>query len=297
MENKNYQWLISLVILFAVIAAWLNFPVFFEWLITKHFLIDPEKYGQKFGAVGDTYGSLNTLISSIALCAVAFSTYLQITSLNEARKDNKMQLELAEKSHDEQVKESRNAIFANKFYSLLNFKESKLNSVILTRKIGMDPDFQEFEEVSALKAMEDLALEFHRIMSNSKNAYVSYYPGELLDEFEKSVDRLGYNSVNLLICYFHIYIDLLNLISTSNISENEIKFYKSVLSNSMNQYEQVLFFWISPMFGAFDLRDSEIFNMFGYLEEFEDFALQFHDISHFKYDEWKNVFLENENPA
>lgn len=289
--QKKLVWGVGIL---SIISLWIVFPLIFKVLIDAYKLPDDFK---DLGPFGDIYGSLNTLISSIALCAVAFSTYLQVTSIRETRETNTKQLKLAKEAHDEQVKESRNAIFANKFYSLLNFKESKLSSVILTRKKETDPDFQEFEEVSGLKAMEELAIEFHRIMSTNKNAYVNYYRDELLDEFEKSVDRLGYNSVNLLICYFHIYIDLLNLINTSNISENEIKFYKSVLSNSMNQYEQVLFFWISPMFGAFNLRDSEIFNMFGYLEEFEGFALHFHDISHFKYDEWKNVFLENQNPA
>lgn len=276
------------VVILSIISLWIAFPFIFKLLIEAYKF--PKDF-TNFGAFGDIYGSLNTLISSIALCAVAFSTYLQVTSIRETRETNTKQLKLAKEAHDEQVKESRNAIFANKFYSLLNFKENKLSTVVLTKKKETDSDFQEFEEVSGLKGMEDLALEFHTIMSSNKNAYVSYYPGELLEEFNQTVERLGYNSVSLLLSYFHIYIDLLNLIGTSNISENDKNFYKSVLSNSMYQYEQVLFFWISPMFGALDLRDSEIFTMFGYTEVFEDFALQFHDISHFKHDEWKNIFI------
>lgn len=289
--QKKLAWGVGIL---SIISLWIVFPLIFKLLIDAYKLPDDFK---DFGPFGDIYGSLNTLISSIALCAVAFSTYLQVTSIRETRETNIKQLNLAKEAHDEQVKESRNAIFANKFYSLLNFKESKLNRVVLSRIKETDPDFPEYEEVSGLKAMEDLALEFHEIMTANKSVYVNYYSSELLEDFEKAVDRLGYNSVNLLISYFHIYIDLLNLINTSNISKNEINFYKSVLSNSMYQYEQVVFFWISPMFGALDLRDSEIFTMFGYLEEFEVFALEFHDISHFKYDEWKNVFLEYENPA
>ncbi|EPS7819915.1 hypothetical protein ACK0BW_08015 [Acinetobacter baumannii] len=289
--QKKLVWGVGIL---SIISLWIVFPLIFKVLIDAYKLPDDFK---DLGPFGDIYGSLNTLISSIALCAVAFSTYLQVTSIRETRETNTKQLNLAKEAHDEQVKESRNAIFANKFYSLLNFKESKLNSVVLSKIKETDPEFPEYEEVSGLKAMEDLALEFHEIMSANKNVYANYYASELLDDFEKAVDRLGYNSINLLISYFHIYIDLLNLINTSNISENEINFYKSVLSNSMYQYEQVVFFWISPMFGALDLRDSEIFTMFGYLEEFEVFALQFHDISHFKYDEWKNVFLEYGNPA
>jgi hypothetical protein len=39
----------------------------------------------KLGPLGDIYGSLNTIVSSIALCAIAFTTYLQVISLKQEK--------------------------------------------------------------------------------------------------------------------------------------------------------------------------------------------------------------------
>lgn len=291
MENKNFHWLILLVILFAVIAAWLSFPVFFEWLITKHFHIDPEKYGQKLGAVGDTYGSLNTLISSIALCAVAYSTYLQITSLNEARKDNKMQLELAEKSHAEQVKESRNAIFANKFYSLLNFKEDKLKGIVLRKKIYNLEGEEEFKEVSALFAIHDLAATFHNILKYNPSKILECERNQIQASFyDIAMKDLKYETISLLISYFYIYTDLFNLLKNSNLDSEEINFYKSVLSNTISSYEQIVIFWIAPIITGLDLDNSKLFSFYPDIDVFTPYAKKFHKFSHFKYESWEIIF-------
>ena len=90
------------------------FPLIFSKII-GHTLGDLSLYGENLGSIGDIYGSLNTLVSSIALLAVAFTTYLQVISLKETRKANSKQLNLAKDAHDEQIKESRNAIL------LINF--------------------------------------------------------------------------------------------------------------------------------------------------------------------------------
>lgn len=87
----------------SIVCLWIAFPFIFKLLIEAYKF--PKDFTD-FGPFGDIYGSLNTLISSIALCAVAYSTYLQITSLNETRVTNKEQLKLAEKSHQEQLNES-----------------------------------------------------------------------------------------------------------------------------------------------------------------------------------------------
>ncbi|MFP0967803.1 hypothetical protein ACLDZY_11950 [Acinetobacter baumannii] len=297
MENKNYHWLILLVILFAVITAWLSFPIFFEWLITKHFLINAKDYGEKYGAVGDTYGSLNTLISSIALCAVAYSTYLQVTSLKESRITNEQQLQLAINNHQEQVRESRNSIFANQFYSLLNFKKDKLESISISRKIPFgDSGFQTIQE-TCVEVMDEMSSEFYGMLKKDNNLYNAFSQEELFNDFRKVAKDLKYKNISPLISYFHIYMDLCQLIKRSNISEEEKNFFKSVLSNSMTQGEQILLFWMSPMFESIVIKDSQIFTMFGHVPAFEKYALEFHEISHFRNHDWKEFFSNSENPA
>ncbi|WON80797.1 hypothetical protein OK024_03160 [Acinetobacter sp. UGAL515B_02] len=55
--------------------------------------------------------------------------------LEHARQYSMDQLALARATHEAQIKESKDAIFTNKFYSHLNYKNAKLNSIFLTKKI------------------------------------------------------------------------------------------------------------------------------------------------------------------
>jgi hypothetical protein len=129
MKLTNFQiklaWIVGIG---SIICLWIAFPFLFKTLLS--FYSFPEKFNE-FGAFGDIYGSLNTLISSIALCAVAYSTWLQVTSLKESRRANEKQLSLARDSHIEQIKESKNAIFTSKFYGLLNLKNERFHQLCI----------------------------------------------------------------------------------------------------------------------------------------------------------------------
>ncbi|HCV3300543.1 TPA: hypothetical protein OV749_001368 [Acinetobacter baumannii] len=293
----SYVWLVAITLGLFVL---LTYPFFFNWWAINFWGVPEEDLSDftKLGPLGDIYGSLNTLISSIALSAVAFSAYLQVTSLNEARSDNKKQLDLAEKSHAEQVIESRNAIFATKFYSLLNFKKDKLNSFTLQRTvIDKTFGFKEIQE-NSMEAIDVISSSFYKISKRDNKRILNFTNIQLQNDFQQIARELGYKSVSILIAYFYIYTSLCELIATSGISDNDKKFYKNVLSNSMSQGEQILLFWIVPMFpSSIDISGSEIFTMFGHTDAFEPFALKFHKIDHFKNDEWKNIFPDNETPA
>ncbi|WP_457970270.1 hypothetical protein [Acinetobacter calcoaceticus] len=287
MNKKNFHWLILLVILFAVIAAWLSFPIFFEWLITKHFLIDPEKYGQKFGAVGDTYGSLNTLISSIALCAVAYSTWLQVTSLNETREANTNQLQLAKQAHDEQVKESKNAIFTTKFYGLLNLKNEKFHHLGISINGEHKTPYDIFAELG-LSFIELLEGEWKDVEKLDKAIIKRGYL-DTINKYEKSFAQF--------FSYFLIYGDILTLIKSSELTEEDKKFFKTVLSNSMAGQEQIVILWLGAFYNeiiAF-LEDSDLISQF-YGELYFPFVRKFHRASHFGPELWKKVF-DTENSA
>lgn len=282
-----------LLILF-IFLIWVYFPFIFMnlmkwmgWLGT-----DLKGYGE-FGAIGDIYGSLNTFISSIALCAVAYSTWLQVTSLKETRESNIKQLELAEKIHDEQIQESRNAIFANQFYSLLNFKKDRLNNLSLVYG-EVDANGEKITKfVPALHVIEDLSEKFIEILTNNNDEYKGLSNEILKNEFVYKYIDLGYGSISFLSSYFRIYSDLCSLIRNSELTKSEKDFYKSVLSNSMFLHEQILLFWIAPIINDFDLENSEIFTLFDQFTEFKNFALQFHKASHFKSETWKEYFNNN----
>ncbi|MDC4894477.1 hypothetical protein NQ997_18635 [Acinetobacter baumannii] len=299
MENKNYHWLILLAILFTVVAAWLSFPIFFEWLITKHFHINPEDYGKKFGAVGDTYGSLNTLISSIALCAVAYSTWLQVTSLKETREVNKLQIDLAEKNHLEQLNESRNAIFANQFYSLLNYKREKFNSIVLECRYPINQIGE--KKANGLVVMQILTTDFVTRLDEDPNFYENLNQLEIRTQFFEIGRQLFNDPISPVISYFFIYKNLISLIRDSEISDKDKSFYLDVLCNSMFQEEQMVLFWIGPAFPDLNrsIENSYIFNQIWYDKNLKNYGLKFHKINNFRINSWIEAFQDSqkENPA
>ncbi|KRJ26849.1 hypothetical protein APC81_04000, partial [Acinetobacter baumannii] len=194
--QKKLMWGVGIL---SIICLWIVFPLVFKALIDSYRL--PSEF-KDLGPFGDIYGSLNTLISSIALCAVAYSTYLQVTSLKDTRDVNTRQLALAQQAHDEQVKESRNAIFANKFYSLLNYKKDKLNSIVLIKITNSDEDFPQIQKRSGLEAIDELSSEFHSILKKNNYFYSGCEIFNLMDEFNKLASNLGYVSLSQLISYF-----------------------------------------------------------------------------------------------
>lgn len=295
MENKNYHWLILLVIVFAVIAAWLSFPIFFEWLITKHFHINPDEYGKKFGAVGDTYGSLNTLISSIALCAVAYSTWLQVTSLKETRDANSTQIELAEKSHKEQIKESQYAIFANLYNVLLSQKNEsyeRLNEKLAPH--GLQSLFVYLGDIFN----EMIATEWKDFDITNKD-----HKDIMLDKLFESVGSFTGNerTYNELLSYFYSYRIILNFIKKEEHKIFDTTFFITILSDLMTHNEQEVFLWFCSATG--DLRrsvnNSKIFDAY-FSEEVIQFIVRNFNKSFFNHGtilkDW-NKYLSEQTPT
>lgn len=274
------------------ITVWFLFPwiysVLFDLIISN-----PESYGGRFGAVGDIYGSLNAFISSAALCAVAYSTWLQVTSLKETRESNEKQLDLAKTMHDEQIKESEYASFLNAFYALLNYKQEKLNSIELELR-------DEDKTVKGVAILQKLSSAFHNdIMLHHSVIYATFSHNELYHDFYKECRKIFKGSISPIISYFYAYQDLIELIKKSNLSDENKKIYKTILSNSMYQDEQTVLFWISPIF-KFEtfLQGSELINQIGIEKNYKNYALKHYDETYFGNEVWKNFYSStDQDPA
>lgn len=274
-KNLPWRWILL------GITLWFLFPwiysVLFDFIIRN-----PESYGSRFGAVGDIYGSLNAFVSSAALCAVAYSTWLQVTSLKETREANERQLKLAKDAHIAQIKESQHAVFTTKFYGLLNFKNEKFHHLAITANDG--------KQYSAYAITEILAAHFTECLESKWNDVESVSRADLKKEYLELIKT--YNSIVVqLFSYFLIYGDIIKLIIDSDISKKEKEFFKSVLSNSMVGQEQILILWLGAFYreiGEF-LENSELITQF-YADLYVPFAKKFHKASHFKMKKWKVIF-------
>lgn len=207
------------------ITVWFLFPwiysVLFDLIISN-----PENYGNRFGAVGDIYGSLNTLISSLALCAVAYSTVLQVN-----------ELKLARKTYVDQLNEAKYSNFSGLFYSLLQNKLHIFNNLKAESRQGETYIGQHFFAV--------LTTDF----INHLNHEINLNKGDL-QNYEK-LDAQKFFSVQLmthykgtvfseLLAYFASYSNILNLINNADIKEEQKAFCIRILRDGMTIYEEVI---------------------------------------------------------
>lgn len=257
----------------SIICLWITFPFIFKTLLS--FYTFPENFNE-FGAFGDIYGSLNTLISSIALCAVAFSTWLQVTSLRETRKSNESQLLLAQEAHDAQIRESRYAVFVSMFNGLMALKQTKLESLNIK-----NPEYNYI----GFEIFNFLADSFSKSFDNKFNNVYALSENDVKNHFFRVLKELnGDQKFYDLGSFFLLYENLLNLIYESDLDMKEKEYFKAAVRNSMSGAEQLTLFWMgaySPKFKLF-LKESQIFSQF-YSDKMMPFAIRFHDKSSFSH--------------
>lgn len=269
----SYVWLIAIT--FGLFVM-LTYPYFFNWWAINFWGVTEGELSD-LGPLGDIYGSLNSLISSIALCAVAYSAWLQVTSLKETRLVNNLQ-----------IRESRNAIFTTKFYSLLSYKEEILRSLNITF------------EGKTYQGREIFSIYVIYIDNLFDNEWKD------LNHFDKKLLNAEIRKCNKIVndgkefsdwySYFLQTVNLINLIKNSNIDSDEKKYFYNILRSSMSMHEQLTLFWVAPATPqVYDfLRGIRIFNLF-FNRKLIPFAKHFYDESCFNNKSWGDVF--NKTPT
>ncbi|MEJ5037727.1 hypothetical protein WH285_12395 [Acinetobacter johnsonii] len=264
----------------SIICLWITFPFIFKTLLS--FYTFPENFNE-FGAFGDIYGSLNTLISSIALCAVAFSTWLQVTSLRETRKSNESQLLLAQKAHVAQIKESQYAIFTNMFQMLMSQKLTLQKDLCSNLKNYQSP------QMIFLK----MSKEFQSLIENKWTDISKVNLTEIDIKFSETANDLGQSDFfsDILYNYFFIYDSILYLIKTSSLEKEQKEIFYKIVSNSMDMYEQLTLLWFSAFTDRVsqNLVNSKILD-FEFDKLFLPFCLKFHKRTHFNSQTYINAF-------
>lgn len=278
-----------------LVLIWLFFPTIFNWWALNIWNVPSTEIGKlgDLGSLGDIYGSLNTLISSIALCAVAFSTLLQVTSLKETREANDRQIKLAQQAHDAQIRESRYAVFVSMFNGLMSLKQTKLESLKIKNRE---------REYIGFEIFNFLADSFSKSFDNTSNKVYLLSENEVKNYFFRTLKELnGGQKFYDLGSFFLLYENLLNLIYESDLDEKEKEYFKAAVRNSMSGAEQLTLFWMgaySPKYKLF-LKDSQLFSQF-YSDKMMPFAIRFHDKSSFSHPttltNW-DKFVEKQNPT
>jgi len=263
-------------------TLWFLFPWIYSVLFSL-IIKNPEYYGDKFGAVGDIYGSLNTLISSMALCAVAYSTTLQVKELR-----------LARKTYTDQLNESKYSNFTNIFYSLLNHKNLNYKNLMEVGNEGEKIDAQEI-----FSSISDFFVQLNRSIWGETLGESSVVKRELTYFLHRNFNNSLYIKLD---SHFIVYGDLIYLIKKSELNcEDKIFFYR-LISNSMTVQEQMSLIWFSAFNVELknELNGSGIIKI-GYSQFLFQFFTKFHDKSLFSDSEllmeWEKLETQNKTPA
>lgn len=281
----KYLWGFGALLL---VVIWLFFPAIFNWWaeFVWHIPHNELEKVSDLGPLGDIYGSLNTLISSIALCAVAYSAYLQVTSLKETREATVRQLELAEKNHKEQLNESKNSQFTNQFYALLNYKAETF------RSLSIQNGEEIFSQNQIMKKFRNHFRVF--IIKHSKGNIDDLTKEMIRKEFIRFSKQVNNNNFFELFSYFECYVSLIRLIDMYQLDKKQKFFYMGLIRHSMTPDEQMVLFLLAPMWHRVHegLAKSEIFYSFN-LNNYVKFSLKYYDESYFALTNCKEIFKKN----
>lgn len=178
------------------------------------------------------------------------------------------QLDLVQATHDAQINESRNAVFSNAFYTLLNYKKDLLNSLRLTDAQGKESIGNEIFDSFNIFFMNNV--EVLNKTTNTKN---------LQNQYHKKLIELNNGKANLgIYSYFIIYKNIFYLIEHSQLTENEKEIYLSFFRNTIQTSEQMFIFFMCPIYPEFleIFKNKSIFHCFktdghqSYIDQFYD---------------------------
>ncbi|ENX35765.1 hypothetical protein [Acinetobacter courvalinii] len=160
--------------------------------------------------------------------------------LSQMQDATKQQLDLAQATHDAQMRESKHAIFSNMFNILLNQKNQAQERLSL--RLGT---------TNLQSLFVHLSNKFEELVSDEnewKNFKISTESHQIImaercaDEIEKFTGKTGV--YDELVSYFYNYCSLITLIKKDEYKEFDTKFYFRILSNLMTQAEQETLLWI-----------------------------------------------------
>ncbi|OTK46953.1 hypothetical protein B9X71_08950 [Acinetobacter baumannii] len=271
-SQKRLLWGLGILFIFII---WITFPLIFKkWVFTL--IVKPPFTPLEFatlGPIGDIFGGLTAFFTSLTLIIVMYSAYLQRQANNDARKamaeqlqqakdanaeqlqqardatakqlrqarqSIQQQLELAQKTHDAQISESKFTNFSNAFYTLLNYKQSRLNSLkIRTEKGEFAPEYI-FLQMS-MKLV--LLMENEWKTENINNINLK----EVDEEYDKESERLfGSSIIGIeLVPYYLLYDDLFKLIDNAELPPEKEKFFRGIIFNSIPLSEYYNLIWLA----------------------------------------------------
>lgn len=189
---------------------------------------------------GDSFGSINTFISSFALIGVIWSVIMQKKELQLQREELRKtteELHSQKEEFEQQNKTARYQRFDNTFFQLLNNQREKIQDLHISFTNLHEVFISEDEKYDGRDVFKNIL--FHRLpnnrlstnlisLVNAKQAWEGYY-------------SYYYASISTL--YFKGLLHLLEYISSSSIiDESDKEFYANIVRTSLSKNELITLF-------------------------------------------------------
>ncbi len=236
--SQFIKYLTIIIVIFLIIITILNF------LYIGILFID-EIYGKyptlnKLSAFGDSFGSINTFISSFALIGVIWSVTMQKKELQLQREELRKtteELHSQKEEFEQQNKTARYQRFDNTFFQLLNNQREKIQDLHISFTNLHEVFVSEDEKYDGRDVFKNIL--FHRLpnnrlstnlisLVNAKQAWAGYY-----SYYYASISTLYFKGLLLLLEYIS---------SSSIIDESDKEFYANIVRTSLSKNELITLF-------------------------------------------------------
>ena len=236
--SRFIKYLTIIIVIFLIIITILNFQyigiLFIDEIYGKYTTLN------KLSAFGDSFGSINTFISSFALIGVIWSVIMQKKELQLQREELRKtteELHSQKEEFEQQNKTARYQRFDNTFFQLLNNQREKIQDLHISFTNLHEVFVSEDEKYDGRDVFKNIL--FHRLpnnrlstnlisLVNAKQAWEGYY-------------SYYYASISTL--YFKGLLHLLEYISSSSIiDESDKEFYANIVRTSLSKNELITLF-------------------------------------------------------
>ncbi|HHG5270682.1 TPA: putative phage abortive infection protein [Acinetobacter baumannii] len=233
-----------------------------------------EKIGEKYGAYGDAYGSLNTLFSGWAFALLLISLFMQRRELQEQRKELAAQRDEISKANEiaesqrNITKQQSELLAQQSFYSLLfkllDEKNNKINLFYINdsvnQKVYEKHECFKFYSKNILRSFD--AFTMHNTSEMSPSEIRENYKNFIKIFYRVASDRS--DNIFEATLYFELIINILDLIdkqaNQKNI-ESDIVFLKSYIS-----HDELI---IIAAYGFINTKLYRYINKYGLLANFD----------------------------
>lgn len=232
--SRFIKYLTIIIVIFLIIITILNFQyigiLFIDEIYGKYPTLN------KLSAFGDSFGSINTFISSFALIGVIMQKKELQLQREELRKTTE-ELHSQKEEFEQQNKTARYQRFDNTFFQLLNNQREKIQDLHISFTNLHEVFVSEDEKYDGRDVFKNIL--FHRLpnnrlstnlisLVNAKQAWEGYY-------------SYYYASISTL--YFKGLLHLLEYISSSSIiDESDKEFYANIVRTSLSKNELITLF-------------------------------------------------------